>query len=48
MRSERRRGVLRASGKAIWTWPLVIAVDAGLMQIQLWEEVSLRCAETVL
>jgi hypothetical protein len=42
------RRVLRASGKAVWTWPRVIAADAGLMQIQLREEVSLRCAETVL
>jgi hypothetical protein len=23
------RGVLRASGKAVWTWPPVGAVDAG-------------------
>ena len=42
------RGVLRASGKAVWTWPPVDATDAGLMQIQLREGVSLRCAETVL
>jgi hypothetical protein len=42
------RGVPRASGKAVWTWPPVIAVDAGTMQIQLREGVSLRCAETVL
>ncbi len=35
MRSERRRGVLRASGKAVWRWPRVVAVDAsGSMQIQ--------------
>ena len=40
--------VPRASGKAVWTWPPVIAVDAGPMQIQLREGVSLRCAETVL
>jgi hypothetical protein len=26
----------------------VVAADGGLMQIQLWEGVSLRCAETVL
>jgi hypothetical protein len=31
------RGVLRASGKAVWTWPPVGAVDAGPMQIQWWE-----------
>ena len=37
MTSERRRGVLRASGKAVWTWPSVVAVDAGVMQIQLSE-----------
>ena len=41
-------GVLRGSGKAVWTWPRVGATDAGLMQIQLREGVSLRCAETVL
>jgi hypothetical protein len=41
------RGVLRASGKAVWTWPPVGAADAGPMQIQLREGVSLRCAETV-
>ena len=40
--------VLRASGKAVWTWPPVGAVDAGPMQIQLREGVSLRCAEAVL
>ena len=40
--------VLRASGKAVWTWPPVVAVDAGPMQIQLREGVSLRCVETVL
>jgi hypothetical protein len=39
---------VRASGKAVWTWPLVGATDAGLMQIQLREGVSLRDAETVL
>ena len=48
LRSERRRRVLRASGKAVWTWPPVGATDAGLMQIQLREGVSLRCAEAVL
>ena len=26
-----RREVLRASGKAVWTWPPVVAADAGLM-----------------
>ena len=48
MRSERRRGVLRASGKAVWTWPPVVAVDAGAMQIQSWEGAALSRAETVL
>ena len=48
MRSERRRGVLRASGKAVWTWPSVVAVDAGPMQIQSWEGAALSGAETVL
>jgi hypothetical protein len=42
------RRVLRASGKAVWTWPPVGATDAGAMQIQLKDGVSLRCAETVL
>jgi hypothetical protein len=42
------RRVPRGSGTAVWTWPPVIAVDAGTMQIQLREGVSLRCAETVL
>ena len=42
------RRVLRASGKAVWTWPPVGATDAGPMQIQLREGVSLRCADTVL
>jgi hypothetical protein len=48
VRSERRRGVLRASGKAVWTWPPVVGVDAGSMQIQSWEGGALSCAETVL
>ena len=38
--------VLRASGKAVWTWPSVGAVDAGPMQIQLREGVSLTRAKT--
>jgi hypothetical protein len=45
------RGVLRASGKAVWTWAPVGATEAGPMQIQLMEGASLqslRCAETVL
>jgi len=42
------RGVLRASGKVVWTWPHVGAVDAGAMQIQSWKGVSLRCGEAVL
>jgi hypothetical protein len=48
VRSERRRGALRASGKAVWTWPPVVAVDAGAMQIQSWEGAALSRAETVL
>jgi hypothetical protein len=48
VRGERRRGVLRASGKAVWTWPPVVAVDAGLMRIQSWEGAVLSRAETVL
>ena len=42
------RGVLRASGKAVWTWPPVGAVDAGPMQIQWGEGVALSRVETVL
>ena len=48
MSSEGRRRVLRASGKAVWTWAPVVAVDAGPMQIQSWEVVVLSRAETVL
>jgi hypothetical protein len=48
VRSERRRGVLRASGKAVWMWPPVVAVDAGPMQIQWCEGAELSRAETVL
>ena len=48
MRSERRQGALRASGKAVWTWPPVVAVDAGPMQIQWWEGAALSRAESVL
>src|SRR5229473_1707857 len=44
-RSERGRGAPCASGKSVWRWPPVVAADAGLMQIQLWEETVLRCAE---
>jgi hypothetical protein len=32
---------------AVWTWPPVGATDAGAMQIQLRERVSLRCSESV-
>ncbi len=39
---------MRASGKAVWTWPPVVAVDAGAMQIQSWEGAALGRAETVL
>jgi hypothetical protein len=42
------RGALRASGKAVWRWPPVLAVDAGLMQIQWWGGAALSRAETVL
>src|SRR5260221_14740581 len=45
VRSERRRGVLRASGKAVWGGPPVVAADAGLMQIQLWGGKVLRGAQ---
>jgi hypothetical protein len=48
VRSERRRGALRAFGKAVWTWPPVVAVDAGPMQIQWREGAALSLAETVL
>jgi len=41
-------GVLRAAGKAVWTWPPVVEVDAGPMQIQSWEGTALSRAETVL
>src|SRR4029077_61332 len=47
-KSEGRRGVLRASGKTVWTWPSVVAVDAGSMQIHLWEGAVLSGAENVL
>ena len=43
-----RREVLRASGKAVWTWPPVVAVDAGPMQIQLGKGRGLRCNEAAL
>jgi len=39
--------VILKSGKAVWTWPSVVAVDAGLMQIELCEEAVLRRAESV-
>jgi hypothetical protein len=35
------RRVPRASGKTVWAWPPLGAVDAGTMQIQLREGVSL-------
>ena len=38
----------RVSGKAVWTWPPVVVVDAGPMQIQWWEGAALSRAETVL
>ena len=37
-----------ASGKAVWMWPPVVAVDAGAMQIQWCEGAVLSRAETVL
>ena len=37
------RGVPRAFDKAVWTWPPVIAADAGTMQIQCWEGAVLGC-----
>ncbi|HEX8818007.1 MAG TPA: hypothetical protein VF753_21140, partial [Terriglobales bacterium] len=40
--------MLRASGKAVWKWPPVVAVDASAMQIQWWEGAVLRRVETVL
>ena len=40
--------MLRASGKAVWKWPRVVAVDASPMQIQRWEGATLSRAETVL
>ncbi len=39
---------LRASGTAVWTWPPVVAADAGAMQIQWCEGAALSRAETVL
>jgi len=48
VRSERVQAAPCASGKAVWTWPPVIAVDAGPMQIQLWVETVLRCATAAL
>src|SRR6267154_1962119 len=48
VRSERKRGAQRVSGKAVWRWPPVVAVDAGPMQIQWWEGAGLSRAETVL
>jgi len=45
LRSGRGQVVPRASGKAVSTWPLATAVDAGPMEIQLWEGGALRCAE---
>jgi hypothetical protein len=50
VKAESKAGqvVRRASGKPVWTWPPVVAADAGLMQIQLGEGTVLRCAEAVL
>ena len=48
VRSERRRGAQRVSGKAVWRWTPVVAVDGGPMQIQWWEGAALSRAETVL
>ena|SRR5262252_8265839 len=38
-------GSLGAFDKAVWAWPPVAAVNAGLMQIQLAEGTVLRCPE---
>src|SRR6266481_4782769 len=48
VRSERREGAQRVSGKAVWRWTPVVAVDGGPMQIQWWEGAALSRAETVL
>jgi hypothetical protein len=48
VRSELRREVLRASGKAVWKWPPVVAVGAGAMRIQWWEGSALSRGEAVL
>jgi hypothetical protein len=40
--------VLRASGEAVWTWPSVIAGEAGPMQIRWREEAELSRVEPVL
>ena len=45
--SQGGHGALRAFDKAVWTKPPVVAADAGLMQIQLWEGSVSRCAEVV-
>src|SRR5215471_18601019 len=42
------RRVLRASGKVVSAWPHAVAADAGPMQIQLREGLSLRRAEAAL
>ena len=39
---------LRASGKAVWRWPSVVAAGAGAMQIQLGEGRGFRGAEAAL
>ena len=45
MRSERWRGVLRASGKAVWTWPPVVAVDAGgFLQVVVSKALNSPCS----
>ena len=48
--AEGRTGsrVVRASGKVVWTWPSVVAADAGAMQIQLGKERGLRGVEAAL
>jgi hypothetical protein len=43
---EVKQGSPGAFDKAVSTWPLTIAVDAGPMEIQLWEGAVLRCAGT--
>ena len=38
----------RASGKAVWMWPPVVAADAGLMEIEFREGAVWRWADAEL